>query len=163
MESRPKWYAGFNRRTLAGIIPRKTHRLDTIAVRIDDEGCVVAHAIVRAQTRRAVGAASGIRRARMERIDLAGRLCAKTDMDAAIRRDRHHGGTQVDPELRIAFAETDRRRPRDKPRKPERRQRQFVKPPGALQVTDAEGNMIDHGRHRWCLPSLRGAKRRSNP
>ena len=40
-------------------LPRKRHRLDAIAVGIDDEGRVVFHAIVRAQARCAVGAAAG--------------------------------------------------------------------------------------------------------
>ena len=88
--------------------PRKRHRLDAVAVGIDDEGRVIAHAIVRAQARRAVGAASGIQRRGMECIDLAGRFRPKTDMDAALRRDRRHTGAQIDPELGIALAETDR-------------------------------------------------------
>ena len=121
---RPKSRAGFS---LSRLPPRhslgKRHRLDAVAVGIDHERRVVAHAIVRAQARRAVGAAAGVQRRRMECIDLAGRFRAKADMDAAVRRDRRHLGAQIDPEFGIALAETDRRRPRHQPRKPERRQR----------------------------------------
>src|SRR6266850_712694 len=70
-------------------------------------------------------------------------------MRAAPRLNRRHTGTQVDPELGIALAETDRRRPRHQPRKPERRQRQFIKSRGAFEVADANGNMINHER---CIP-----------
>ena len=54
------------------IVPRKRHRLDAVAVGIDDEGRVIFHAIMRAQARRAVGAAAGLQRRGVERIDIAG-------------------------------------------------------------------------------------------
>src|SRR6267142_2362465 len=76
-------------------------------------------------------------------------------MDAAPRLNRRHTGAQVDPELGIALAETDRRRPRHQSRKPERRQRQFIKSRGTFEVADANGNMIDHEVLRRFLPSLR--------
>src|SRR3977135_1761783 len=82
-------------------------------------------------------------------------------MDAAPRLNRRHTGAQVDPELGIALAETDRRRPRHQSRKPERRQRQFIKSRGAFEVADANGDMVDHEVLRRFLPSLRA--KRSNP
>src|SRR6202171_1179040 len=67
-------------------------------------------------------------------------------MDAAFRRDGRHVRAQVDPELRIALAETDRRRTRDQARQTERRQRPFIKTPGAFQVAYADGNVVDYLR-----------------
>src|SRR5258705_3117432 len=82
-------------------------------------------------------------------------------MRAAPRLNRRHTGTQVDPELGIALAETDRRRPRHQPRKPERRQHRFIKTRGAFEVADADGDVVDH---KGCIPpgietSFRGASK----
>src|SRR5260370_31559363 len=112
---------------------------------------------MRPQTRRAVGAAAGIQRGGMERVALAGRLRPKADVDAAARLDRRHIGAKIDPELRIALAEADRRGTRDQARQSKRRQRGFIKARGAFEVADADGDMIDHGWHSRNLPSLRGA------
>ena len=65
---------------------RKRHRLDAVAVGIDDEGRVIFHAVMRAQARRAVGAAAGRQRRGVERIDIAGRLGAQADVRAALGR-----------------------------------------------------------------------------
>ena len=150
---------GFDRRDASTSSAfRKRHRLDPVAVGIDDEGRIVAHAIMRAQARRAVGAAAGGKRRRVERVDLAGGFRPQADMRAALRRDRRHAVAQIDPELRIALAEADRRRPRHQARKPERRQRRFIEPRGALEVADADGDMIDHGTQRPDTASFRSER-----
>ena len=63
---------------------QKRHRLDAVAVRIADEGGVVALVILRAQARRAVGRAAGRERGGMKGIDAAGRGARKADMHAAV-------------------------------------------------------------------------------
>src|SRR5205807_407585 len=73
------------------------------------------------------------------------RLRAKTDVDAAGCRNLGHIGAKINPELRIVLAEADRCRARDQSRKPERRQCPLIKPHGTLEITDADGDMIDHG------------------
>jgi hypothetical protein len=55
-------------------------------------------------------------------------------MGTAVVPNRRHIGAKVDPELRIALAETDRRRARDETGQPQRRQRQFIEARGAFQV-----------------------------
>jgi hypothetical protein len=57
-----------------------------------------------------------------------------------------HIGAKVDPELRIALAETDRRRPRHQARQPERGQRDFIEARGAFEIADADGDVVDHDR-----------------
>ena len=121
-----RWRFELSRRCLR-IISGKRHRFNAIAIGIKHERCIITYPIVRTQTRRAVGAASGIQCRRMERIDIGGRFRPKTDMNAALGRDLRHIGTKIDPELGIALAETNRPGPRHQSRKPERRQRQFVK------------------------------------
>jgi len=62
--------------------------------------------------RRAIGRAARTQRRRVERIDLGGGLGAQADMGAAFRSNLRHPCTKIDPDLRIALAEPDRRRPR---------------------------------------------------
>src|SRR3954447_24515559 len=129
--------------TAAELIGRKRHRLDPIAVGIEDERCVVPHAIMRAQAGGSVGSAAGIQGRRVERVDLAGRSGAKTDVDAAFGSDPRHAGPQIDPEFGIGFAETNRRGPRHKAREPERSQRRLIKAWRTCEISDADGDMID--------------------
>src|SRR5277367_525684 len=99
----------------------------------------------------------------MESIDLTGRSRAKADMGAATLLHPRHALAQIDPELRIGFAEADRGRPRHQTRKPERRQGRPVESRGAFEVANADGDVVDHLQGLGYSPSLRGAQRRSNP
>src|SRR5437660_12820936 len=87
----------------------------------------------------------------MEGIDFACRSRAKTDMAAAALLHPRHVLAQIDPELRIGFAETNRRWSRHLPRKPKRRQRHFIEARGTLEVADADGDVVDH---LSCLQSV---------
>src|SRR5258707_6342910 len=113
--------------------------------------------------RRTVGAATGLERRRMERFDLKGRFCPKADMGAALRRDRRHAGTPIDPELGIVLAETDGRRTRHQPRQPERRQRRFIEARGSFEIADGDGDMVDHLRSIRYLTVIPGRCEASNP
>src|SRR5690242_6020318 len=99
---------------------------------------------MRPQSRRAVGCGARIERRGMERIDLGSRFCAKADMAAALRRNLRHLRAQIDPEFGIALAEADGARACDQQRKAERRQRAFVKARRALEVADADRDVVDH-------------------
>jgi len=82
----------------------KRHRLNAIAIGINDESRVVTHPIVRPQTRSTIGQASGIQRGRVECIDLVCRFRSKADVCAAAGRYLGHIGAMIDPELGIALA-----------------------------------------------------------
>ena len=151
---RRKWRGGFR---ASPRYRRKRHRLDPVAVGIDDERRVIFHAIMRPQARRAVGAAAGGKRCGVERIDIAGCFGAQADVRAALGRDLCHAGAQIDPELRIGLAEADRRRPRHEPREAERGERCLVETRGAIEIGDADGDVVDHGR-AFPTPSFRGAQ-----
>ena len=82
---------------------------------------------MRPQARRAIRTAAGFQRRFVKRINFSNRFRTKTDMAAAVRRTRRHAGTQVDPEFRLGFAETDGGGPCHNPGKAERRQCRFIK------------------------------------
>jgi hypothetical protein len=66
-------------------------------------------------------------------------------MRAAAGSYLDHAGAMIDPEFGIALAETDRGWTRYQTRKTERRQRDLVKPRRPLEITDRNGDVIDHG------------------
>src|SRR6185312_2778975 len=61
------------------------------------------------------------------------------------RRDRRHVVAKIDPEFRIALAESDRGRARFEPRKAERRQHCFIEARGGIKIAHRNGNVVDHG------------------
>src|SRR4029079_9371831 len=123
----------------------KRHRLDAVAVGVDDERRVVFPAVLRTQARRAVGAAARCKRRSVERIDFAGGFCAKADMDTAFGWDRRHAGAQVDPEFGIGLSETDCHRPSHQFREAECGQRRLIEARGAFEIGDSAGAVVQSG------------------
>src|SRR6202008_4834888 len=77
--------------------------------------------------------------------DIAIRSGEQADMRAAFIRDLRHVGAQIEPELRIALAEADRRRPAHQPREPERCQHRLVETRRTVEVGNTDGDVVDHG------------------
>src|SRR5947209_20387836 len=82
-------------------------------------------------------------------------------MHAALRRHKRHALAQIDPEFRIGLAEADHARPRDQPGEAERGEGCFVKFRGAIELADADGDVVDHWSCSPLSSSLRA--KRSNP
>src|SRR5262249_7110420 len=70
------------------------HRLDAVAVGIADEGGVVALAVLRPQSRRAVGCTARGQRGGVEGVDQFARAHPQRDMAARIAGERRHAGAQ---------------------------------------------------------------------
>src|SRR5262249_22197111 len=67
------------------------------------------------------------------------------DVRTAFMRHLCHPRAQIDPELRVGLSEADHRRPRHQARQPKRGEHRFIEARGALEIGDADGNVIDHG------------------
>src|ERR1700730_796150 len=80
----------------------------------------------------------------MEGIDLGRRLRPQADMGAAFMRYLAHAPTQIDPELRIGLAESDRPRPCHQPRETECGKCCFVEAGGAFEIGDTDGDVVVH-------------------
>jgi len=124
--------------------------LDAIAVGIDYEGGVVSVAVVRADPRLAVILAAGFERARVEGVDglAARRVEANVQAGLRIRGNRMLGRKYPEFRRRGAIAEIAlalRQAPIS-----ERREGGIVKAARRLEVTDADGNVIDHGTSPRC-------------
>ncbi len=94
---------------LSRLVARECHGFNAVAIGIDDERRVIAHAIVRPQRGRTFRRTSCRKRRGMKSIDLIGRFRAKADVSAAARRDRLHAAAQIDPYFGIRLAESDHR------------------------------------------------------
>jgi hypothetical protein len=65
-------------------------------------------------------------------------------MAAALVRNLGHAGAQIEPKLRIALAKANRRRPTHQRRKPKCCQHRLVETGGAIEVRDADGDVVNH-------------------
>src|SRR6516164_6227934 len=99
---------------------------------------------MRAPARRAVAGSTGRKRRAMKLIDRRRGARAHADMRPGIGRDPCHRRTMIEPELRVALAETDRCRPHFEFGKADGAEHCLVKPRGALEIRDAERNVVDH-------------------
>jgi hypothetical protein len=122
---------------------------------------------VRAQAGTAIGQATGCQRGGMKCVNVTRGFRPKTNMRAAAATDLSHIGAEIDPELGIALAETDRGRPRYQTRKSERRQGLLIKARGSFEVTNGDGYMVDHDNFFGAFPSFsklsRGARQAGAP
>jgi hypothetical protein len=78
-------------------------------------------------------------------IDDGGRARAQGDVDAAVRRNRCHVIAQVEPELRVSFAEADGGGARLQPGEAEGAEHRFVEARGTAEVAHGDGDVVDHG------------------
>src|SRR4051794_16555993 len=131
----------------------KSHRFQEVAIGIADESGVVTVAVLRSQSRRAIArAASGERRG-MERVDQFDRAHAQPHMRTAIAGDGRHGGSQVDPKLRVSLAEADGRRAGLELRVADRAQHDLVEARCLVEIANANGDVVDHRRLTPARPS----------
>jgi hypothetical protein len=120
------------------------HRLDAVAVRIEEEGAVVLGAVLGPRSRLAVALVAGIQQTAPPRIDLHVRLRHEAAMQAARHRLPVRGDREVVPLGeglvlgRLA-------------REVEELEAAPVEPPRALEVGDADRDVIEKRRaHRTC-------------
>src|SRR6185312_4093763 len=122
---------------------------DTVAVRVADEGRIVALAMMRPQARRPVGRAACRQRRGVEPVDRRGGRGAQADVHAVVLRaglgrQHEHLGPMIEPELRIALAEPDRRRPHLELAEAEARQHRLVKGRRPHEIAHRDGDVVDH-------------------
>ena len=80
----------------------------------------------------------------MESIDESSGLRTETDMCAAALWQRSKAGTQIDPEFRITFAESDRCRSRFELADPDRGKQQLIKAGRGGKIGDRDRHVINH-------------------
>src|SRR5437660_2408499 len=112
--------------------------LDAIAVGIDDEGGVVAGAIILAHARLAVVLAAGLECSGMEGVDRGAALGLEAEMQAGLQVGLHRALDRQDPQARRLLAIAQRTLAVAQPGDVERLQNGIVERAGALEVADAD-------------------------
>src|SRR6266702_6465554 len=133
---------------------RKRHRLDAIALRVADEGGVIALAVLRPRPRLAVARAARGERGGVKSPHGVAVGSAHADVGAGIGRDRRHAGAMVEPEFRIALAESHGRGAIAQPGIADRAEHRLVETCGSIEVANRNGDVVDHNMVQAGAPDL---------
>src|SRR5436190_10996495 len=122
------------------------HRLDPVAVGIEDEGCIVIRRVLRPQPRWAVVAAAAGERCAMECVYCFAARGGEREVESRAR-NRDLVSAHLDRELVSAARKpvADCGRVSPNPDAAQRGERCVVKRSGTGEVGDCEGNVVQHG------------------